>query len=49
MQPTFENNDRVIALRHAKIKQGDIVIVDALMSLELFILKELLDWRYHCK
>ena len=29
MQPTFENNDRVIALRHAKIKEGDIVIVDA--------------------
>ena len=29
MQPTFENNDRVIALRHAKIKEGAIVIVDA--------------------
>lgn len=29
MQPTFENNDRVIALRHAEIKEGDIVIVDA--------------------
>lgn len=29
MQPTFENNDRVIALQHAKIKEGDIVIVDA--------------------
>ena len=29
MQPTFETNDRVIALRHAKIKEGDIVFVDA--------------------
>lgn len=29
MQPTFESNDRVIALRHANIKRNDIVILKA--------------------
>ena len=29
MQPTFENRDRVIALRHAQLKRGEIVVVDA--------------------
>lgn len=29
MQPTFENNDRVIAVRHSKLSRGDIVILKA--------------------
>lgn len=29
MQPTFENNDRVIAMRHAQLKRGEVVVVDA--------------------
>lgn len=29
MQPTFENGDRIIALRHSDLKRGDIVIIDA--------------------
>lgn len=29
MQPTFESNDRIIAVRHAKLQRGDIVILDA--------------------
>lgn len=29
MQPTFESGDRVIALRNAKLKRGDIVILKA--------------------
>lgn len=29
MQPTFENNDRVIAVRHTKLSRGDIVILKA--------------------
>lgn len=29
MQPTFENNDRVIAVRHTKLSRGDIVIFKA--------------------
>lgn len=29
MQPNFMQNDRVIALRHSKIKRGDVVIVKA--------------------
>jgi signal peptidase I len=29
MQPTFESNDRIIALRHDKIDRGDIVILKA--------------------
>lgn len=29
MQPTFENKDRVIAMRHAQLKRGEVVVVDA--------------------
>lgn len=29
MQPTFENQDRIITYRHAKIKPGDIVVLKA--------------------
>ena len=29
MQPTFENNDRIIAVRHSKLSRGDIVILRA--------------------
>ncbi len=29
MQPTFENNDRIIAVRHFKLKRNDIVILKA--------------------
>ncbi len=29
MQPTFENNDRVVAMRHAKLSRGEVVVVDA--------------------
>ncbi len=29
MQPNFTQNDRVIALRHAKLKRGDVVILKA--------------------
>lgn len=29
MQPTFENGDRIIALRHTSLKRGDIVILNA--------------------
>lgn len=29
MQPTFENGERVISVRHAQIKRGDVVIVNA--------------------
>lgn len=29
MQPTFENNNRVIAVRHSKLSRGDIVILKA--------------------
>ena len=29
MQPAFENNDRVIAVRHSKLSRGDIVILKA--------------------
>lgn len=29
MQPNFENGERVIAVRHAKIERGDVVIVNA--------------------
>lgn len=29
MQPTFESNDRIIAVRHTKLQRGDIVILDA--------------------
>lgn len=29
MQPTFENRDRIIAVRHSKIERGDVVILDA--------------------
>lgn len=29
MQPTFENNDRLIALRHFNLKRNDIVILKA--------------------
>lgn len=29
MQPTFENGDRIIALRHTELKRGDVVILDA--------------------
>ena len=29
MQPTFQNGDRLIAIRHAKIKRGEVVIVKA--------------------
>lgn len=42
MQPTFENNDRVIAVRHTKLSRGDIVISRLPMNQVLFTLKELL-------
>jgi signal peptidase I len=29
MQPTFESNDRIIAVRHTQLKRGDIVILNA--------------------
>ena len=29
MQPTFESNDRIIAVRHSKLQRGDIVILKA--------------------
>lgn len=29
MQPTFENGDRIIAVRHTKLQRGDIVILKA--------------------
>ena len=29
MQPTFEDQDRVIAWRHSKIKTGNVVVIDA--------------------
>lgn len=29
MQPTFENNDRVVAIRHAELKRGEVVVIDA--------------------
>lgn len=29
MQPNFENNERVISVRHAQIKRGEVVIVKA--------------------
>lgn len=29
MQPTFESNDRIIAVRHTKLQRGDIVILKA--------------------
>lgn len=29
MQPTFESNDRIIAVRHTNLQRGDIVILDA--------------------
>ncbi|UQS81508.1 signal peptidase I [Bombilactobacillus folatiphilus] len=29
MQPTFEDGDRLIAFRHSKLHQGDVVVVDA--------------------
>lgn len=29
MQPTFENGDRIIALRNTSLKRGDVVILDA--------------------
>ena len=29
MQSTFENNDRIIAVRHSKLSRGDIVILRA--------------------
>lgn len=29
MQPTFENNERVVAVRHAQLKRGEVVVVDA--------------------
>lgn len=29
MQPTFENGDRIIAVRHTSLKRGDIVILNA--------------------
>lgn len=29
MQPTFQNGDRLISVRHAQIKRGEVVIVKA--------------------
>lgn len=29
MQPTFENSERVVAVRHAQLKRGEVVVVDA--------------------
>lgn len=29
MQPTFENRDRVIAMRHAQLKRGEIIVLKA--------------------
>lgn len=29
MQPSFENGEHVLVLRHAQIKRGDVVVVDA--------------------
>lgn len=29
MQPTFENNERVVAVRHAAIKRGEVVVINA--------------------
>ncbi len=29
MQPTFESNDRIIAVRHTQLRRGDIVILNA--------------------
>ena len=43
MQPTFENNDRVIAVRHSKLSRGDIVILKPQMNQVPYILKELLE------
>lgn len=29
MEPTFDNGDRVVAVRHAQLKRGEIVVIDA--------------------
>lgn len=29
MQPTFEDKDRIVALRHSSIKRGDVVVLEA--------------------
>ncbi|OYR87422.1 signal peptidase I [Lactobacillus taiwanensis] len=42
MQPTFENNDRVIAVRHTKLSRGDIVIFKAPDELGALYIKRII-------
>lgn len=42
MQPTFENNDRLIAVRHTNLQRGDVVILKAPDNPGAFYIKRLI-------